>query len=98
MIRYFAAALAIALSLSFVSTDAFAGKNKPDAGGEAPAADPYAIPEMKATKIPDVDSFFESAKAPITSVVNSRKMVDGAHARINTALGLGADITLADAL
>jgi hypothetical protein len=98
MVR-FVSALAFALSLSLIAAPEAFAKPKPDDGAAAPAAaDAYAIPEMKITKIPEIDSFFETAKAPITSLVNTRKMVDAAKDRINTSLGLATGTSFSDAL
>lgn len=74
--------------------EAYAGKGDPAAGDEKGAKkDPYAIPEMKVTKIADFDSLFDRSKSPIESLILSRKRVDMAKARFNTSMGLAEDLS-----
>ncbi len=87
--------LALALSLAF-APEAFAGKKGAEAG-EA-AKDPYAVPEIKNTKIPEFDALFEKGRTPITSVAQTRKDIDEAQKRMNTALGLAPEVTFDAAL
>lgn len=96
------AAVAVGLfGLLAVNLDAAAG-DRP--AGDAPAdakgakKDPYAIPEMKLTKIGEFDSFFETGKSPIESLILTRKKVDMAQGRINTSLGLAEGVTFADSV
>lgn len=96
------AALAVGLvGVLAMNVDANAG-DRP--AGDAPAAgkdakkDPYAIPEMKPTKIAEFDSFFDTGKSPIESLILTRKKVDMAQGRINTSLGLAEGVTFADSV
>jgi hypothetical protein len=94
----FVTAFALALSLAF-APEAFAGKKGGDEAASADAKkDPYAVPEIKTTKIAEFDAVFEKGRAPVTSLADTRKMVDAAQARMNTALGLGAEVTFDAAL
>lgn len=89
-----------ALILGLVGTlgladDAFAGKAK---GDTAAQTDPYAVPEMKSTQIPELDAFFEKAKAPIVSVIDTRKQVDTVQANFVVAMGLPQGTPFKDAV
>lgn len=95
------AALAFAAAL-VVTPDAFAGK--PPKGGDTTTTaaasaevDPYAYPEMLATNVPDFDTFFSNANAPIKSTIDARKRVDMAQNDLADALGLAKGSPMKDA-
>lgn len=89
--------LALAFSLA-LAPEALAGKKPAAESGAEAAKDPYAVPEIKPTKIAEFDTLFEKARVPVTSLAATRKQVDEAQKRMNTAVGLGADATFAAAL
>lgn len=97
MRRFVVSLLVLTLAVSAVESTAVA-KPKEETGAADPKKDPYAIPQMKPTKIPEFDAFFERGKAPIESLITSRKRIDMAQSRMKTAVGLGQEVTLKSAL
>jgi hypothetical protein len=89
-------AFALALTLG-ASTDAWAGKSK-TTETTAAATPTYEPVEMATTNIPSFDTFFDTAEAPLNTLIDIHKNLDTAQANLNTSLGLTAGTPFATAL